>query len=135
MGICSNSSIRFIRPEEDRRQRWSKRYTASLGLRHAVLSAGGPYLNEFLPSLIRIHESLLHKGERVFKKGKKHKMADRQVREIVGAISNREVIAEGSSVKIRKRLEKLYGRGNWKKLKGIADVRLSDGAIVRTEIH
>jgi len=58
-----------------------------------------------------------------------------QVREIVGAISDREVIAEGSSVKIRKRLEKLYGRGNWKKLKGIADVRLSDGAVARAEIH
>jgi len=62
-------------------------------------------------------------------------MADIRVREIIGAISEREVIAEGSSVKIRKRLEKLYGRGHWKKLKGIADVRLSDGAVVRAEIH
>jgi len=62
-------------------------------------------------------------------------MADIRVREIIGPISERQVIAEGSSVKIRKRLEKLYGRGNWKKLKGIADVRLSDGDIVRAEIH
>ncbi|MDZ7699948.1 MAG: hypothetical protein U5R49_24480 [Deltaproteobacteria bacterium] len=62
-------------------------------------------------------------------------MTDIQERKIVGAISNREVIAEGSSVKIRKRLEKLYGRGNWKKLKGMADVRLWDGAVVRAEIH
>jgi hypothetical protein len=58
-------------------------------------------------------------------------MADIQAIEIIGAISEKKVIAEGSSVKIRKRLEKLYGRGNWKKLKGIADVRLSDGAVVR----
>ncbi len=38
-------------------------------------------------------------------------------------------------MEIGKRLEKLCGRGNWKKLKGIADVRLSDGAVVRAEIH
>jgi len=62
-------------------------------------------------------------------------MADIRVREILGAIHNREVIAEGSSVKIRKRLEKLYGRGNWKKMKGIAEVQLSDGAVTRAEIH
>lgn len=41
-----------------------------------------------------------------------------QVREILGEIRNEEVIAKGPSVKIRKRLEKLYGRGNWKKMKG-----------------
>jgi len=32
-------------------------------------------------------------------------MGNIRVREILGAIHNREVIAEGSSVKIRKRLE------------------------------
>ena len=62
-------------------------------------------------------------------------MADIRVREILGVIHNREIIAEGSSVKVRKRLEKLYGRGNWKKMKGIAEVRLSDGSITRAEIH
>ena len=62
-------------------------------------------------------------------------MADIRVREVLSEISNREVIAEGTSVKIRKRLEKLYGHGNWKKMKGFADVRLSDGSIVRAEIH
>jgi len=38
-----------------------------------------------------------------------------RIREILSEIRNREVIAKGTSVKIRKRLEKLYGHGNWKK--------------------
>jgi len=58
-----------------------------------------------------------------------------QVREILGEIRNEAVIAKGSSVKIRKRLERLYGRGNWKKMKGIAEVRLSDSSVRRAEIH
>lgn len=57
-----------------------------------------------LAQMVRV---LLSKGEPLFKRGKKHRLADMQVREIVGAISDKEVIAEGSSVKIRKRLEKL----------------------------
>ncbi len=58
-----------------------------------------------------------------------------QVREILSEIRNREVIAEGSSVKIRKRLEKLYGRGKWKKMKGTARVLLTDGSVSLAEIH
>ena len=62
-------------------------------------------------------------------------MTAMQVREILSEIRNKEVIARGSSVKIRKRLEKLYGRGNWRKMKGIAEVRLSDGSVRLCEIH
>ena len=58
-----------------------------------------------------------------------------QVREILSEIKNVEVIAKGPSVKIRKKLEKLYGRGNWKKMKGNAKVRLSDNSIKLAEIH
>jgi hypothetical protein len=58
-----------------------------------------------------------------------------QVREILSEIKNIEVIAKGSSVKIRKKLEKLYGRGNWKKMKGAAKVRLSDNSVKLAEIH
>ncbi len=50
-------------------------------------------------------------------------------------IRNKEVIAKGSSVKIRKRLETLYGKGTWKKMKGIAKVQLSDGSTKLAEIH
>ncbi len=58
-----------------------------------------------------------------------------QVREILSEIRNKELIAEGHSVKVRKRLDKLYGRGNWKKMKGVAKVRLSDGSVKLAEIH
>ena len=58
-----------------------------------------------------------------------------QIREILSEIRNKEVIAKGTSVKIRKRLEKLYGQGNWKKMKGIAKVKLSDGSTKLAEIH
>ena len=58
-----------------------------------------------------------------------------QIREILSEIRNQKVIAKGSSVKIKKRLEKLYGQGNWKKMKGVANVRLSDGSIKLAEIH
>nr|MBL0716992.1 hypothetical protein [Desulfobacterales bacterium] len=58
-----------------------------------------------------------------------------QIRKILSEIRNKEVIAKGSSVKIKKRLEKLYGQGNWKKMKGVANVRLSDGSIKLAEIH
>lgn len=57
------------------------------------------------------------------------------VRELLSDIENIEVIAKGTAVKIRKRLNKKYGRGNWRKLKGIAKVKLSDGYICRAEIH
>jgi hypothetical protein len=58
-----------------------------------------------------------------------------KVREVLSEIRNKEVIARGASVKIRKRLEKLYGRGNWRKMKGIAEVRLTDGSVTLAEIH
>ncbi len=55
--------------------------------------------------------------------------------EIVSAITAVETIAEGSGIRERARLEKIYGKGNWKKKKGLTDIRLSDGEIVRAEIH
>ena len=58
-----------------------------------------------------------------------------KIREILSEIQNQEVIAKGASVKIRKRLEKFYGPGNWRKMKGIARVRLSDGSVKLAEIH
>jgi hypothetical protein len=30
---------------------------------------------------------------------------------------------------------RLYGRGNWRKLKGLAVVRLEDGTITEAEVH
>lgn len=46
---------------------------------------------------------------------------------ILGQISAIETIAEGSGIRDRPRLEKVYGKGNWKKKKGIASIKLETG--------
>ena len=55
--------------------------------------------------------------------------------EIVGRIANVEVIASGSGVRVRRFLRKAYGSGRWRKLKGIATVRLPNSALRQVEIH
>jgi hypothetical protein len=52
------------------------------------------------------------------------------------AKSNRpRQIASGSGVKARERLRKVYGRGRWRKRKGVATVRLENGKLRRVELH
>ena len=55
--------------------------------------------------------------------------------EIASPVTAVEVIATGRSLRDRKRLVKFYGRGRWRKLKGLADIRLPDGRIGKAEIH
>lgn len=55
--------------------------------------------------------------------------------EIIGTISDVETIATSSGIREIARLRKRYGRGRWKKRKGIAEVRLADGEIIRAEVH
>ena len=55
--------------------------------------------------------------------------------EIVGQIKNIESIAVGRGVHDRARLNKLYGKGRWRKLKGFAIVRLPDNTIHKAEVH
>ena len=55
--------------------------------------------------------------------------------EIVGEITDIETIAVGKSVRDRARLRKQYGPGRWRKLKGIAILRLRTGRIRRAEVH
>lgn len=55
--------------------------------------------------------------------------------EFVGDLTEVETIATGSGIREIARLRKRYGRGRWRKRKGIADIRLSDGEVVRAEIH
>ena len=50
--------------------------------------------------------------------------------EIIGTIENQETFATGKGIRELSRLEKIYGKGKWRKRKGIAEVRLADGAIV-----
>ena len=55
--------------------------------------------------------------------------------EIIGEITNVEIIAVGSSIRDVKRLRKQYGPGRWRKLKGVAMIRLPNSRIRRAEIH
>jgi hypothetical protein len=54
---------------------------------------------------------------------------------IVSAIRDVEIIATGKGIRERKRLSKIYGKGRWRKLKGIAKIKFSDGATCEAEIH
>lgn len=55
--------------------------------------------------------------------------------EIVGSISSTEPVAGGPDIRDLPRLRKQYGKGNWKKLKGFASVRLIDDTIHTAELH
>ena len=55
--------------------------------------------------------------------------------EIVGDIEAIETIAVGRGIRDRKRLIKVYGPAKWRKLKGIAKIRLSNGEIRTAELH
>ena len=55
--------------------------------------------------------------------------------EIIGEITDIETIAVGSAIRDVARLRKQYGRGRWRKLKGIATIRLANGRIRQAEIH
>ena len=55
--------------------------------------------------------------------------------QVIGTIENVELIASGSSIRIIKQLRRRYGRGRWRKLKGIAVIRLANGAARRVELH
>jgi len=55
--------------------------------------------------------------------------------EIVGDISQIETIAVGRRIRDLARLRRLYGAGRWRKLTGVALVRLRSGAVRRAEVH
>ena len=55
--------------------------------------------------------------------------------EIVSEITDIETIAVGTGVRDRARLRRQYGKGRWRKLKGVANVRLPDDTIRLAEVH
>jgi len=54
---------------------------------------------------------------------------------IIGDIAHVETFAVGSSIREIARLRKLYGRGRWRKRKGVARVRLEDDTLHLAEVH
>ncbi len=55
--------------------------------------------------------------------------------EILNQIEEIEVIASGTGIHDLAYLEKTYGAGRWRKLKGTAHVRLPNGNTRRVELH
>jgi hypothetical protein len=55
--------------------------------------------------------------------------------QIIGEVGEVETIASGHGVRDRARLRGQYGRRRWRKLKGVASVRLLDGTIRLAEVH
>ncbi|HXU07899.1 MAG TPA: hypothetical protein VN743_02800 [Blastocatellia bacterium] len=55
--------------------------------------------------------------------------------QIIGEITNSKTIATGKSIYDLARLRKRYGKGRWRKRKGLATVRLDDGTIHTAEVH
>ncbi|MCA1633139.1 MAG: hypothetical protein LC802_05315 [Acidobacteria bacterium] len=55
--------------------------------------------------------------------------------EIIGEITEIETITVSSSIRDVKRLRKQHGKGRWRKLKGVAHVRLRSGKIRIAELH
>lgn len=55
--------------------------------------------------------------------------------EIVGPITEVEVIAVGSAIRELPRLRRMHGRGRWRKMKGRAWVRTHEGEVREAEIH
>lgn len=55
--------------------------------------------------------------------------------EILDEIAEIETFAAGSGIHEIARLRRRYGRGRWRKRKGVAHVRLMDGSVHLAEIH
>lgn len=54
---------------------------------------------------------------------------------LLGQVTQIETFAVGSGIREIARLRKFYGKGRWRKRKGIVKVRLSDGSVHLAEIH
>ncbi|MBW2641360.1 MAG: hypothetical protein JRE10_14700 [Deltaproteobacteria bacterium] len=55
--------------------------------------------------------------------------------EIINEIENVETIAVGGNIRDIMRLRKQYGVGRWRKMKGVANIRLQSGSIRNAELH
>lgn len=55
--------------------------------------------------------------------------------EIIGDVTEVASIAVGHRIRDLARLRKRYGRGRWRKMKGVATIRLANGQVRRAELH
>ena len=55
--------------------------------------------------------------------------------EIVGEVRGIETIASGHGIRDLAVLTKLFGRGNWRRLKAFATIRFRNGTLAEAEVH
>ena len=55
--------------------------------------------------------------------------------EVISDVTDLEAIAVGRGIGELRRLRKRYGRGRWRKVKGVATSRPADGRVRRAELH
>jgi hypothetical protein len=55
--------------------------------------------------------------------------------DLLGPIEHVQIIAIGGRIREVMRLRRQFGPGRWRKLKGIATVRLQTGRVCRAEVH
>jgi hypothetical protein len=55
--------------------------------------------------------------------------------EILSTISDIETIAVGNRIRDIAKLRRKHGKGRWRKLKGIATIRLRNGRVRVAELH
>ena len=54
---------------------------------------------------------------------------------LVSEITDIEIIAVNKSIRDLARLNRTYGKGRWRKLKGVANVELPSGRVRLAEVH
>ena len=54
--------------------------------------------------------------------------------EIISEIVEVQSVATGREIRDLRRLQRLYGKGRWRKMKGVATIRLASGRIRRAEL-
>jgi len=54
---------------------------------------------------------------------------------LIGELHAIETIASGTRIRDLRRLKRIYGKGSWRKRKGVARIELSDGSILLAELH
>lgn len=55
--------------------------------------------------------------------------------EILGEVTVLETIASGRGIRDLRRLQRNYGKGRWRKMKGSARIRLRNGDVRIAELH
>ena len=55
--------------------------------------------------------------------------------EILGEIAGIETLAVGRAIRDLARLRRQYGPGRWRKVKGLAMIRLDSGRVRQAELH